>query len=337
MIFGPIVKMHTSLFLAAAVFASSAFGHPGPHPEPSVGEKIRRAGISSRCEASVAAMNQKRWERTMEKRSLAARDIVYHDINETTFVNHQHPFYHKIQNDTCVLTPEVTAGPYVWPRSQTFRQDMTENEAGVPLWLDIGVIDTTTCEPLPNVLVDLWHCNSTGYYSSFEGHDPDTPFLELLAQLNITFPPVGNETIDIHTGNTTFLRGMWPTDEEGVMEMKTVFPGFYIQRAVHIHAQVHTNWAIGNNGTIIADETVSTGQLFFDEDLTEQIVSLYPYSTHTTINRTLNSDDGVWVDEATGGFNPLVDVIPLDGHDVTKGMVGYITIGVNSSAVQDGR
>lgn len=139
--------------------------------------------------------------------------------------------YEVLQNDTCVLTPDVTAGPYIWPQSQTLHQDMTEDQTGIPFYMDIGVIDMATCEPLPNVLVDLWHCNATGSYSSFEGIDPNTPFEEILTQLNIT----DTTNLDLHTSATTFLRGMWYTDQNGMMEMKTIVPGFYVERAIHIH------------------------------------------------------------------------------------------------------
>jgi protocatechuate 3,4-dioxygenase beta subunit len=90
---------------------------------------------------------------------------------------------------------------------------MSEGQAGVPLYLDIGVLDTNTCESLEGVLIDLWHCNSTGSYSSFEALSPNTPFEELLTELNIT----DIAHADLHTGNTTFLRGMWPTDTNGMM------------------------------------------------------------------------------------------------------------------------
>lgn len=53
---------------------------------------------------------------------------------------------------------------------------MSEGQAGVPLWMDIGVINVNTCEPLPNVLLNFWHCNATGSYSSFTGY-PRTPAL----------------------------------------------------------------------------------------------------------------------------------------------------------------
>lgn len=324
--------MHAPSVLLAAGLIATAFTHPGPHHDLSTGEKIRRAGISGRCEQHAAAMNKKRWEAGAQRRAIHKRDALTRNGTVTVEVTTEAPYFDYLKNDTCVLTPEVTTGPYIWPRSQLLRQDMTEDQLGVPLYLDIGVLDVNTCSPMENVLVDIWHCNSTGSYSSFEGLSPNIPFETLLAEMNITFPPPAGTTLDLHTGNTTWLRGMWPTDAEGVMEMKTVFPGFYIQRAIHIHAQVHTNWTIGPNGTVTADNTVSTGQLFFEENLQEQIMALWPYSLHTQINRTTNDIDSVWADEATVGFSPLMQVVPLDGEDVTKGMVGYITLGVDSTA-----
>lgn len=112
------------------------------------------------------------------------------------------PYYDVLQNNTCILTEETTSGPYVWPQSQTLRQDITEGQVGIPMILDIGVMDLESCEPLPDVLVDIWYCNATGSYSSFTGLNPNTPFEELLDQLNKT---IGD---DLHTDDTTFLRGM---------------------------------------------------------------------------------------------------------------------------------
>ncbi|KAJ5742171.1 hypothetical protein N7533_011580 [Penicillium manginii] len=135
------------------------------------------------------------------------------------------PYFETIQNDTCVLTPEVTQGPYVYPTSQILRQDTTEGQKGVPLWLDIGVLNLATCEPLEDVLIDMWHCNDTGSYSSFTGLSPNTPFLELLEQLHINESDYQIGVTDLHTDETNFLRGMWPTDKNGMMEMKTIFTG----------------------------------------------------------------------------------------------------------------
>lgn len=46
---------------------------------------------------------------------------------------------------------------------------------------------------------------------------------------------------------------------------------------------------VGTNGTIVNDETISTGQIFFGEELSETIMKLEPYASHTGINRTLSS------------------------------------------------
>ncbi|KAE8341866.1 Intradiol ring-cleavage dioxygenase [Aspergillus arachidicola] len=163
-----------------------------------------------------------------------------------------------------------------------------------------------TCKPLPNVLLDLYYCNATGSYSSFTGLSPNTDFVELLSELNITDYDLG--VTDLHTDDTTWLRGMWPTNENGVMEMKTVFPGFYTGRAIHIHVQVHTDWSVRENGTIIVS---------------------------TTINRTTNAADSVFSQDTEGGYNPIVSIVPADGKDMTKGMIGYITIGVDTTAGPD--
>lgn len=320
--------MHfTSALLTAGLLVSSVAAHPGPHNVVSGSDIARRSQAAKRCAEAAGAMNKKRNERRMAKRDLERR-------NTATFqITTEAPHYETIQNDTCVLTPEVTAGPYVWPRSQTLRQDMTEGQAGIPFLLDIGVLDIDTCEPLENALVDFWHCNATGSYSSFTGLSPNTPFATLLAELNMTDSfEIG--VSDLHTDDTTFLRGMWPTDSEGMMEMKTIFPGFYTERSIHIHAEVHLNWTLRENGTIISDNRVSTGQLYFNESLSEQVMALEPYVSHTEINRTTNAEDTVFSKDLVGGYNPVIDVVAADGVDIANGMIGYITIGVNTSAVE---
>lgn len=114
--------------------------------------------------------------------------------------------------------------------------------------------------------------------------------------------------------------------------MQTVFSGFYVERVIHIHAQVHTNWVVGQNGTIAADNTISTGQLFFPEDLSEQIIAVEPYTSHMQINRTINSTGCIYAAEQVDGYNKVMSVVPLDGEDVTQGTGAYITLGVDSTA-----
>ena len=97
---------------------------------------------------------------------------------------------------------------------------------------------------------------------------------------------------------------------------------------------MHTDWSVRENGTIIASDTVSTGQIYFDEEIEQRIMSLEPYASHTEINRTTNAEDSIFSQDAEGGFNPIVSVVPVDDEDLTKGMIGYITIGVDTTAIE---
>lgn len=60
----------------------------------------------------------------------------------------------------------------LWPRRYTvltyadvtgelIRKNIVDGQAGVPLYLDVQMIDTNTCEPVSDIYLDFWHCNST--------------------------------------------------------------------------------------------------------------------------------------------------------------------------------
>lgn len=144
---------------------------------------------------------------------------------------------------------------------------------------------------------------------------------------------------------------MWPTDASGATSFKTIVPGFYIDRSLHIHAQVHTNWSVTVNGTIDHSSVVETGQIFIDEPLSAQIMAMEPYASHTEIERLKNSGDGIYAQQAQctclsreesssavratkkltrqlflAGAMPFVDTEPLDGVDYANGVLGYITL-----------
>lgn len=329
------MKVHTLVAATAGLLSTGALAHPEILPRAEV---ARRGMMSKRCEPAAAAFNKKRYaERMNKKRAEEEAEFLARRAeseNATYTITTEAPYYSVIQNDTCVLSPEVTWGPYVYANSQTLRQDMSEDQPGVPLTLDVGVLDMATCEPLEGVMVNFWHCNATGSYSSFTALSPNTPFLELLQQLNISESDYNIGVTDLHTDDTTFLRGMWPTDANGMMEMKTVFPGFYVERTIHIHVQVYHNWVLRSNGTISSGDIVSAGQLYFDEELEQKIMALDPYVQHTQINRTLNSEDDIFADGWANGYDPIVSIVPADGEDVTNGMIGYITIGVDTTAVE---
>lgn len=86
------------------------------------------------------------------------------------------------------------------------------------------------------------------------------------------------------------------------------FTSCQVERAIHIHAQVHTNWTVESNGTIIRGSTVSTGQIFIGEELEKQIMALEPYASHTEIERVQNDDDGIFLTESDSEFPLSVSI-----------------------------
>ncbi|EUC56326.1 protocatechuate-dioxygenase beta subunit protein, putative [Rhizoctonia solani AG-3 Rhs1AP] len=112
------------------------------------------------CASQIAELNAKRKaKRALAKRNneptLSARR---NQDGAATSITADSPTYTTIQNSTCVTTPEVSEGPY-YINNEYLRQDISEGQEGVTLVLDIGVMDVTTCQPLDQALVEIWHCN----------------------------------------------------------------------------------------------------------------------------------------------------------------------------------
>ncbi|KAJ7579691.1 Intradiol ring-cleavage dioxygenase [Mycena floridula] len=244
----------------------------------------------------------------------------------------------KIQNNSCVLTPIVTEGPYYHQEGHPIRQNIAEYQNGLLTLLDIGVIDVETCLPLPNVLVDIWQANATGHYA---GHPVPAPHL-----INEK-PQVGGQRNGLLTAfprtndHETFLRGAWPTDRNGVSHFTTIFPGYYTGRATHIHAKVFTSWTPLPNGTFTAGNLVHTGQFFFDDEVNLQVDKMHPYTENPikdTIGRTRNWRDSLNIFEDSHGpegkYNPIFRAELLGGV-IGQGLIAYITMGVNGSVSVD--
>ena len=139
---------------------------------------------------------------------------------------------------TCVLTPELTEGPY-YIDGEKVRRNITEGKPGAPLTLRLAVVDASTCKPIKGATVDIWHADAGGVYSGFGAG----------------------------SGSRTFMRGLQRTDANGIATFQTVYPGWYQGRTVHIHVKVH----IGGN-------VVHTGQLFFSDTVTDAVYRRSPYS-----------------------------------------------------------
>jgi protocatechuate 3,4-dioxygenase beta subunit len=310
-----------SLFLGVLAI-NPALAHPERLTKDNVAnELVGRSSnkCAAQIEARKEAMKAKRAESLFQRRQAEAVRL----NRRSDAIATKRDVYSTIQNDTCVLAPETVWGPYAIDE-EIYRHDVREGQSGVDLYLDIGVLDIDTCEPLPDAYLTIWHCNSTGTYSGFTGIDPDTS--DLLDGYT--------KSSDGTTDQETFLRGVMSTNTEGIAEFLTLFPGYYITRSTHIHLTVQTNVS-SNSSESYSYSSASVqhvGQLFFTESLINSVYALSPYSAHlSTLNRTTNDEDSVYATSNTDGYSSIISV-ELLGETIADGLVGYITVGVNTSA-----
>jgi hypothetical protein len=149
----------------------------------------------------------------------------------------------------------------------------------------------------------MWHCNATGVYSGIGG-----------TQAGL---------------DTTFLRGIQETDDDGVVQFNSIFPGHYTGRAPHIHLLVYKNGEELSNGTIGHDTTaIHVGQAFFDQDLISAVEATSPYTSNQQ-PLTTNADDGILAEEADpDGVDPLM-AYTLLGSTIEEGLFAWLAFGVN--------
>jgi protocatechuate 3,4-dioxygenase beta subunit len=196
----------------------------------------------------------------------------------------------------CVLTPEVTEGPYYLDLDKV-RSDIAERKDGTPLDLKITVVDATGCAPIKDAAIDVWHCDAGGVYSGFSQASAGGPG---------GGPGGGTQST---TDDQTFLRGTQVTDANGLGQFQTIYPGWYRGRAVHIHMKVHVGGSV-----------VHTGQLFFDDGLTDQVYQSAQYSSRGTPDVRNSADD---IYRSAGAASAVLAVTPSG-----QGYAGEITVGV---------
>ena len=78
------------------------------------------------------------------------------------------------QAATCLLTPEVTEGPY-WIDKTLTRRNITEGKPGMPLQIVFTVVNAKTCLPIKGADVEIWHCDAGGAYSGYDSGAPSGP------------------------------------------------------------------------------------------------------------------------------------------------------------------
>ena len=180
-----------------------------------------------------------------------------------------------------MLAPEATEGPFYLDDARV-RRNITEGRPGTPLTLRLKVVDASSCRAIRGASVDVWHCDASGAYSG-----------------------TGSEA------DERFLRGVQRTDAKGVAVFRTIYPGWYPGRTVHVHVLVH-----------IAGNVVHTGQLYFPDTVTDTVFRRAPYSRRPG-RTTRNAADSIY---RNGGRRSTL-ALRRSG----SGYIGSITMGVQRS------
>ncbi|KDN34881.1 hypothetical protein RSAG8_12068, partial [Rhizoctonia solani AG-8 WAC10335] len=322
---------HLGLCLLA--LSSLTFAHPEDdeiaHPYDLARRQLEansRHAATSKCARQIAEYNSAR----RMKRSLST-GITKEDVQEIPGSSYEvpekeQPTYKTIQNNTCIVAPEVTEGPY-FVQNEFLRNDLREDQPGVDLFLDIepwsksgpATPPASTRASLPRL----------PHWLNLSPPQPlpastDPLFTNSATRSAIVKSELENTTGD-KTDELTWLRGAYPTNDNGLVEFKTKYPGYYTGRAIHIHTIVTTNWTYLTNGTVVSKSgnTRHIGQIFFDEELSDQVLATPAYQNSTQI-RLENYRDAILSVQNSHGHNAFVDPVMV-GETVEDGVLAYIS------------
>lgn len=187
-------------------------------------------------------------------------------------------------NSDIAPAAEQVEGPF-YGRGGPLRHDIRDGRPGLPLALEIVVVDQETRKPLDGVKVDLWQCDAHGFYSGYEVKPDEQP-----ANV-VTADPVNDET---------WLRGAQMTDADGQVSFLTVYPGFYITRSPHIHLKL-----------FVGDDCILTSQLYMPDDFSQAVYARSEYArdveqdshnaTDLVIALSDGPVDGLWIEVEEDG------------------------------------
>lgn len=179
------------------------------------------------------------------------------------------------------------------------------------LRLAFRVVDISTCLPIPNAAIDIWHCDALGIYSHF---------------INANFSSAYHAE-----DNSTFLRGVQYTDLNGEAEFFTIFPGWYSGRDTHIHLKVYLNHTLSNSsGVFYSGHVAHSGQLFFNDTLTDNVYGLLPYRSINGTRVRLTED---YMYQQNNGSLSLLTVQYIDPTDIGHGLLASITLGIDGRRI----
>ena len=204
----------------------------------------------------------------------------------------------KIPTETAGPYPgDSSNGPNVLNQTGVVRSDIRSSfaglsgtAAGVTLDIQMTLVSASTCAPLADYAVYLWHCDAAGNYSLYSS--------------GFT--------------NQNYLRGVQAADANGIVKFTSIYPGCYSGRWPHIHFEVYKSLAAA---TAVSNK-IATSQIAMPlaANNLAYATSLYPASAANQSRITLASD-GIFSDGAS------LELATVSG-DVTSGMKATLTAGI---------
>lgn len=181
---------------------------------------------------------------------------------------------------SCTLTPTDPAGegPFFIHEDEVMndpvlkRVDMRDGKPGIEFQLNLRVLDSEgmCMKPISGVEVYVWHTDALGFYSGFANQNPDQ-----------TYTGGFERTVE---NMDRFCRGTQVTDAEGIVRFKTIYPGWYNGRAIHIHfVALRPGSKPETTSYRSMQSMVFTTQMYFAEQFSRMIhESNAPYNTRLT-------------------------------------------------------
>ncbi len=160
-------------------------------------------------------------------------------------------------------------------------------EPGVEMHLHLRVLasTSTSCNqtPVPGVDVYIWHTDAQGYYSGFgtrggaDEQKPDAPY-------------AGTPSSQQLENTDRFCRGVQTTNTDGIVSFRTIFPGWYNGRDLHIHFVAFKQGSmsagrISYNASNSNGKWLFTTQFYFDPSFSRSVHEKNaPYLARTTLS-----------------------------------------------------
>ncbi|OHE99905.1 hypothetical protein CORC01_04806 [Colletotrichum orchidophilum] len=248
--------------------------------------------------------------------------------DETIFATH---------DDGCVLSVETTEGPF-YVEGELDRFDLTDGQSGIPMYLDLQIIDTETCEPVPDIWVEVWRKSTPDlspknpYQTNLQCTDTNSTgiYSGVVSEAN------GAGEGDPSNDKTTFHRGLRKTNANGAVWFGTNLPGHYSGRTPHVHIMTHAAGAEAlPNGTVQDNVATHAGQLFLDQKLVDAFRKNERYADND--QNFIENERDLYFRQDADFTDPVMSYVLLDhkGRDIEKGVLAWKLVGVNMTNVRE--